>query len=156
MNTSSPSASLHADRIFGLLMVLFAITYGYFATQLPDAFGLDEGISPHTFPRILAVILGLSGFWLLLKPQPGETWPHGKLWLELVGNVLALTLFAFLLERLGFLLAAILCAGFISWRMGAKLSVAYALAVMYSLGLYLVFDKGLGLALPAGILGNLF
>lgn len=152
---SQPSSSLLSDRIFGVLMVIAAITYGYLASQLDEPFG-SEGIHPSTFPYILAVILGLSGLWLAVKPQPGSTWPHGRLWLELVQNVAALILFAFLLERLGFLLSAILCAGFISWRMGAKLHTAYLAAIGYSLGLYLIFDRGLGLALPAGILGNLF
>lgn len=147
--------SLLSDRLFGILMVIMAITYAYLASQLDEPFG-DEGILPNTFPYILSIILGVSGLWLSVKPQPGESWPHGKLWLELIMNVAVLLLFAFLLERLGFLLAAILCAGFISWRMGAKLHTAYLTAIGYSLGLYLIFDRGLGLALPSGILGSLF
>lgn len=147
--------SLFADRLFGILMVMLAITYACFAGQLDEPFG-DEGIHPGTFPYILSALLGLSGLWLAVKPQPGESWPHGKLWLELVMNVLILLLFAFLLERLGFVLSAILCAGFISWRMGAKLPVAYLAATGYALALYLIFDRGLGLALPSGILGQLF
>lgn len=157
MHSGPVSSSVLSDRLFGLLMVILAITYFYLARQLPEPFGAeDEAIGPQGFPRILALLLGLPGLWLMIKPQPGVVWPGPRLAMELALNVVVLVLFALLLEPLGFLLTALLCCGFISWRMGARWPLAFGIAAAYSLGLYVLFDRGLDLALPAGVLGRFF
>ncbi len=143
----------YPDRLFGALMLILAISYGWLATQFQEmGFGPEEAVGPKTFPLIIAGILGVSGAWLIIKPQAGETWPSGKMWLELLFTVIVLIAFALLLEPLGFLPTAILCCGLISWRMGAKPLNAFLIAIVYCLGLYFLFDRLLDLALPAGIL----
>lgn len=143
------------DRLFGLIMVILAITYGSLALQFQAPFGMPEVVGPKTFPLLIAFLLGLSGLWLVIKPQPGDIWPHGKMWLELLGIAVALVLFAFLLEKLGFIIAAVLCCSYISWRMGAKWYRAIIAAIIYCLVLYFLFDSLLQLSLPKGILAGI-
>lgn len=152
---ATPSASKLADRLFGLLIVIIAITYLYLTNHLPIPFGEDEAIGPRDFPYILGSLLGLPGLWLMVKPQPGEHWPNPRLWAELAGIVIVLVLFAMLLECLGFVATAVPCCAFISWRMGAKPHIAVLTAIGYATGLYLLFDRVLDLALPGGIFANL-
>ncbi len=42
------------DRIFGVLMIVLAVAYGWGATQLPEPFGGAEAVGPDTFPKLLA------------------------------------------------------------------------------------------------------
>ena len=38
------------DRIFGILMLVLAVAYGWGAAQLPEPFGGAESVGPDTFP----------------------------------------------------------------------------------------------------------
>lgn len=154
MNTHSTKHTL-ADRLLGATMLLLAITYGYGAQQFEEPFGMAETIGPEAFPTILSIILGLSGLALMAKPHPGQQWPTGKIWFEIIATLVALIAFALLLESAGFIISATLFSFFVSWRMGAKPSSALFFGLMYSIGLYLLFNYGLDLALPAGFLGGL-
>ncbi|MBE2898639.1 tripartite tricarboxylate transporter TctB family protein [Pasteurellaceae bacterium TAE3-ERU1] len=143
-----------ADRLFGLCMVLLALTYGYLGLEFEQPFGAHETIGPRTFPTIIAVLLGLSGLWLVIKPQESSGWARGKTWLLLLVVVLVLVVYALLLEPLGFIPTSLLCCGFLSYLMGAKPVSAFAIAAVYSTALYLLFNFVLELMLPAGILGG--
>ncbi|UJF24758.1 tripartite tricarboxylate transporter TctB family protein [Suttonella sp. R2A3] len=151
--TEETSAHTIADRILGIAVVVLAIAYGYGAQQFEEPFGLAEVIGSETFPTILSIILGLSGLTLIVKPQQGQIWPKGKTWLELIVIVIALIAFALLLEEAGFILSSIAFCWFVSFMMGAQPLRALVISVSYSVALYVLFNYGLELALPAGWLG---
>ncbi|MBE2894333.1 tripartite tricarboxylate transporter TctB family protein [Spirabiliibacterium falconis] len=142
-----------ADRIFGLCMVLLALTYGYLALEFEQPFGAEETIGPRTFPTIIATVLTLAGLWLVIKPQANSEWARGKTWLSLLQVIMVLVIYALLLEPLGFIPTSLLCCGFLSWKMGAKPLSAFAIAAGYSTALYFLFNFVLELMLPSGMLG---
>lgn len=154
MNTQSNQHTL-ADRLLGLAMLLLAVAYGYGAQQFEEPFGMAETIGPEAFPTILSVILGLAGLALLVKPQAGQRWPDTRTWLDIILVLIALIAFALLLEVAGFIISATLFSFFVSWRMGARAIKALIIGFCYSIGLFMLFNYGLDLSLPAGWLGGI-
>ena len=154
MNTQSNRHTL-ADRLLGIAMLLLAIAYGYGAQQFEEPFGMAETIGPEAFPTILSVILGLAGLALIVKPHTGQRWPDARTWLDMIAVLAALIVFALILEPVGFIIAATLFSFFVSWRMSAKPVKAFIIGFCYSIGLFLLFNYGLDLSLPAGWLGGI-
>ncbi|PPK53098.1 tripartite tricarboxylate transporter TctB family protein [Marinobacter persicus] len=140
------------DRILGLGLLVLAVAYGWVAQQWPEPFGGAEGVGPETFPTILAVVLVAGSIYLMIKPDPDAEWPLGKPALELVVSVVVLLVYALLLEPLGFIIATTLAVGTLSWRMGATPTRAFVSGLLSAVLVFVLFNYGLSLSLPAGLL----
>lgn len=143
------------DRICGVLLLVLAVAYGWGATQFPEPFGGAESVGPDTFPKVLAVVLALSSLYLIVKPDPDNAWPTGRIVLELVIAVAVLVAYTLLLQPLGFILATLLAVGTLCWRMGAPPMRAYVTGAIAGVVVYLLFTYALNLALPLGVLSIL-
>ncbi|MCT8467850.1 tripartite tricarboxylate transporter TctB family protein [Chromohalobacter canadensis] len=143
------------DRICGVLLLVLAVAYGWGATQFPEPFGGAESVGPDTFPKVLAVVLALSSLYLIVKPDPDNAWPMGRIVLELVIAVAVLVAYTLLLQPLGFILATLLAVGTLCWRMGAPPMRAYVTGAIAGVVVYLLFTYALNLALPLGVLSIL-
>lgn len=143
------------DRIFGVLMIVLAVAYGWGATQLPEPFGGSEAVGPETFPLLLAGVLALSSLYLIVRPDPDNAWPWSRTGVELIIAVVVLVLYAMLLQPLGFILSTALAVGTLCWRMGSRAPRAYLVGAVSGLVVYLVFTFALDLALPLGLLSFL-
>jgi len=133
------------DRILGLGLLVLAVAYGWVAQQWPEPFGGAETVGPETFPTILSVILAGGSLYLMVKPDPDASWPVGKSALELVIAVLVLVVYAFLLEPLGFIISTTLAVGTPPVR-------AFVTGLVSAVVVFVVFNYGLSLSLPAGLL----
>lgn len=140
------------DRLLGLGLLVLAAAYGWVAQQWPEPFGGSEAVGPETFPTILAWVLGLSSLYLIVRPDPDETWPMGRTALEMVIAVLVLVVYAWLMEPLGFIPATTLTVGVLSWRMGAPPIRALVTGLISSVVVFVLFNTLLDLSLPAGTL----
>lgn len=140
------------DRILGLGLLLLAVAYGWAAQQWPEPFGGAEGVGPETFPTILSVVLVAGSLYLMIKPDPDADWPVGKSALELLVSVVVLVVYAFLLEPLGFIISTTLAVGVLSWRMGAAPLRAFLTGLISAVVVFVLFNYGLSLSLPAGLL----
>lgn len=140
------------DRIFGLGLLVLAVAYGWVAQQWPEPFGGAETVGPETFPTILAVILAAGAIYLMIKPDPDTQWPLGKTALELVVSLVVLVVYAMLLEPLGFVISTTLAVGTLSWRMGAPVRSAFLTGLLSAVVVFVLFNYGLSLNLPAGLL----
>jgi putative tricarboxylic transport membrane protein len=143
------------DRIFGILMLVLAVAYGWGATQFPEPFGGAESVGPETFPKVIAVVLALSSLYLIVKPDPDNAWPKGRVALELIIAVLVLIAYTLLLEPLGFIVSTLLAVGTLCWRMGAAPVRAFVTGGVAGIVVYLLFTYALDLALPLGVLSVL-
>ena len=143
------------DRIFGVLMIVLAVAYGWGATQLPEPFGGSEAVGPETFPLLLAGVLALSSLYLVVRPDPDNAWPWSRTGVELIIAVVVLVLYAMLLQPLGFILSTALAVGTLCWRMGSRVPRAYLVGAISGLVVYLLFNFALDLALPLGLLSFL-
>ncbi|MBD3655096.1 MULTISPECIES: tripartite tricarboxylate transporter TctB family protein [Marinobacter] len=140
------------DRILGLGLLVLAVAYGWAAQQWPEPFGGAEAVGPDTFPTILAVVLVAGSLYLMIKPDPDARWPLGKSALELVVSLVVLVVYALLLEPLGFVIATTLAVGTLSWRMGAAPQRAFLTGLVSAVVVFVLFNYGLSLSLPAGLL----
>lgn len=140
------------DRLLGLGLMVLAVAYGWVAQQWPEPFGGAETVGPETFPTILAVVLVAGGIYLMIKPDPDAHWPLGKSALELVVSLLVLVVYAMLLEPLGFVISTTLAVGTLSWRMGANPRSAFVTGLISAVVVFVLFNYGLSLNLPAGLL----
>lgn len=140
------------DRILGLGLLVLAVAYGWAAQQWPEPFGGAEGVGPETFPTILAFVLVIGSLYLMVKPDPDAQWPVRKTALELVTSVVVLIIYALLMEPLGFIISTTLAVGTLSWRMGARPRMAFITGLISAVVVFVLFNYGLDLSLPAGLL----
>lgn len=143
------------DRIFGILMIILAVAYGWGTTQFPEPFGGSEAVGPDTFPRLLAIVLGLSSLYMVVRPDPDNAWPWSRTGIELIIAVVVLVLYAMFLQPLGFIISTTLAVGTLCWRMGSRPAKAYIIGAISGVVVYLVFNFALDLALPLGVLSFL-
>ncbi|MBS9404200.1 tripartite tricarboxylate transporter TctB family protein [Halomonas sp. TRM85114] len=143
------------DRIFGILMIVLAVAYGWGTTQFPESFGGTEAVGPETFPRLLAIVLGLSSLYMVVRPDPDNAWPWSRTGIELIIAVVVLVLYSMLLQPLGFIISTTLAVGTLCWRMGSRPVKAYVTGAISGVVVYLVFNFALDLALPLGVLSFL-
>lgn len=141
------------DRIFGILLIVLAVAYGWGATQLPVPFGGSGAVGPETFPLLLAGLLGLSSLYLVVRPDPDNAWPLSRTGVELIIAVVVLVLYALLLAPLGFIISTTLAVGTLCWRMGSTPVRAYLTGLISGVVVFLLFNFALDLALPLGLLG---
>ncbi|QTN43488.1 MULTISPECIES: tripartite tricarboxylate transporter TctB family protein [Marinobacter] len=140
------------DRILGLGLLVLAVAYGWAAQQWPEPFGGAETVGPETFPTMLAVVLVAGSLYLMIKPDPDAQWPIGKSAFELMVSLVVLVVYTLLLEPLGFVIATTLAVGTLSWRMGAAPKPAFLTGLLSAVVVFVLFNYGLSLSLPAGLL----
>lgn len=141
-----------SDRIFGGIGLILAIFFGIQATMIETAF-ISDAVGPSVFPIAVAVVMGLSSLYFLLKPDPEPDWPRTGRLAEIGLAALAMFAYAQLLPVLGFVIATVFAAGYLSWRLGARPLEAVLVGLGSSVGIYVVFHLVLGLSLARGPLG---
>ncbi|MBP2183766.1 tripartite tricarboxylate transporter TctB family protein [Amycolatopsis magusensis] len=146
--------TVRATLAFGALMLLAAVFVVVDAVRLPETSAV---VGPAAVPLPVGVLLAVVGAGLLVRSRgqlraatPGEDRPpHGALRvLALVGTLIA---FALLLPLLGYVMcsAALFTATAMllgAPRRPATAAIGWALAAV----VFLVFDRLIGLSLPAG------
>lgn len=138
------------DRVFGIFMLILAIIYGLEATKFPEPFGGAESVGPETFPIILSFLLGISAIYMIVRPDPDQAWPAKSMLFELGAIALAIVVFAWAIEMVGFVIAAFLMVTYLCWRMGTSLRNGAIMGAVSSIAIFLLFNNVLELALPLG------
>lgn len=141
-----------SDRVFGVLALILAIVYGLQARTFESGLQIGDPLGPDKFPYLLAVVMGITALYLMLRPDPSPHWPDPMHLAQMALIVLVLCIYAVLLEDLGFILATFAAVAVLSWRLGARPTTALLTGVGVALGLYGLFDYVLGLPLPLGLL----
>jgi putative tricarboxylic transport membrane protein len=171
MNDHSPStpAPQHpitrnlGELLLALGAVLFGLLVIWQTTQIRVA-PIYSTVGPRVIPYIVGAGLVLTGLWLAIEALTGRT-TAGSAESEDVDlslptdwrciGLLTLALLAYLLliERAGFVIAsAVLFVG-AAYAMGSRRYVRdIVIGVLLALALYVLFNRGLGLDLPAGVL----
>lgn len=140
------------DRLAGLFFFLLATGYVWLSAGYTAGFG--DPLGPAIFPRVIGIPAILLGLSLMIWPQHSADWA-GSAGLIRQATAIALLLgYALLLEPLGFVptsFAAILGLGLL---MGAPPVGGFLTAALAAPGLYILFDRLMGLPLP--LLGTWF
>ncbi|MDX1655534.1 MAG: tripartite tricarboxylate transporter TctB family protein [Candidatus Competibacteraceae bacterium] len=148
----APTSRL-SDRVFAALWALVLIWYGYTALTLEVQFSY-EPVGPKAFPLLLTVLMLGCVAWLLVKPDRNPRWPERTLAIKLGVMILALAIYAALFVQLGFLVSTALMTLAVGRLYEGTWKQSAIAAVVSSLGLYILFEYLLDVALPAGILGG--
>lgn len=140
-----------SDRIIGIALFMLAVGYGLQARGFHTPL-LGDPLGPSAFPKLLAVALGISSIYLIVRPDAGAPWPRGRALLHLVLTVLVLVGYAFVLVPIGFIPATFIVLTVLAVQLGTRIGPSAVMGVAASCGLFAVFDLLLGLPLPAGTL----
>lgn len=139
------------DRVLGTSALIFAALITALGYDLVPPFSY-EPVGPRAFPLLLALIIALCGLRLLIKGGGAvEANPAGAN-ARIVAMAAYLAAYAFLFQWAGFIPATTLMVVFIGRLFGARWIQAIVGGVVMSVGLFYLFDKGLDVVLPSGIL----
>ena len=137
-----------SDRLAGIVLLVLAVWYWITAGDYTVAFSDPAG--PSLFPRVIAVPLGLLALFPILKPDPDPEWFHWPQALGQAGTVATLLIYPLMLEPLGFPLATTIGTTVLSRILGGSWLQAVVCGLVVGFGLYVLFNFGFGLPLPAG------
>ncbi len=142
------------DRIFaGVLLVLSGLV-AWAATQLQVPFQY-EPLGPKAFPLILFALMAISAIWLAFKPDAGRWQMERAVLIRIIQALVILFAYAWMYDRLGFIIATTIVGGVFSWMFGEKPLRAGAYALVLSVCSYFLLTTLLQLNVPAGhILGG--
>ena len=140
-----------SDRIVGVLLFVLAVGYGLEAGTF-ETMIITDPLGPSVFPQLLAILLGLSSIYLIVRPDPGAQWPRGLALLHLLLTVVVLVIYAFVMVPVGFIPATFVALAVLAVQLGTRLLPAVLMGLLASVGLFATFDLFLGLPLPAGTL----
>jgi putative tricarboxylic transport membrane protein len=130
---------------------------------------VNSRVGPRIIPYIVGIGLIVTGCWLtfdvlrgrLGNPEGGEDAEDADAslptdWQTLIIVGAALGVYLLLIERAGFIIASATLFVMAAFAMGnRRLARDIAIGVILATVLYLVFNRGLGLSLPAGILDGI-
>lgn len=141
-----------SDRAFGGIGLALAAFYMWQATQIELSF-ISDPLGPRAFPILIGLVIATSSVVFVLVPDPEPIWPGARRFLEIGLAVAVMVAYAIALPEVGFLIATIFAAGFLSWRLGAPPLSAAIAGVAISVGIYVIFKLVLGLSLAQGPFG---
>ena len=140
------------DRLFGLAALLLAGLMTWGASVIEESF-IQDPLGPKAFPWVIAVVLAITGLFMVIKPDDDPEWPTRQTFLRTIWSAVAMVLYAELLPIVGFVVTTAAVAAFLAWQLGANLLQAAVGGVVISGGIYVVFHLVLGLSLARGPLG---
>lgn len=140
------------DRLFGLAALLLAGLMTWGASVIEESF-IQDPLGPKAFPWVIAVVLAITGLFMIVKPDDDPDWPTRQKFLRIIWSVVAMVLYAELLPIVGFVVTTAAVAAFLAWQLGATLRQAALGGALISGGIYGIFHMVLGLSLARGPLG---
>lgn len=141
---------LIADRKDAIAMLIISMVYCY------CAFSLDADFSPTQekyYPFALSIVMVVLSLGLLVRPSMHTiSWPKGKNLTKIALTFCAILAYSLVLHKIGFLISASVLMGICMWVFEADRKWIVPVSVIVAISFYVIFDRILGLNLPAGIL----
>lgn len=132
------------------MLFVLALAYGLWARSF-ELTTMTDPVGPRAFPYLIAVLTGLVGLYLIVDPdRAGERWPKGAVWVRIIGTLVTLVGYAYLLVPLGFIVATTLVVFIMAVVFRGPIIRSGLSALLFSLVTYALFAYALGLSLPAG------
>ena len=138
-----------SDRVTGVILLLFAIWYGYQTTSFKVTFMVDP-VGPRAFPISLAILMAVLSLYLIVKPDPSPEWPGVDTWLRIGLITLTFVIYAYLLVPIGFVLATTFVMSALGAIFRGPVLKSIIASLIFSMMLYGLFDIVLDLSLPTG------
>lgn len=138
------------ERIFAgclILLSLGGIAVGW-DLHAPVSY---EPVGPRAFPLLVFALLGVSAVALLLSKPAPTNWAPGPVLVRIGGLFVVLLAYAFLFERLGFVVATALMSVPLARFFGGTWTQATLGGAGLGVVLFILFDRLLDVALPTGL-----
>lgn len=154
-------------RIEALVVLIGVVGYLWTGLGLPLYYHMPGVPGPTVFPSILGAIMAGGALWLLIfpgkeeKPQKSplrsnpwhrllKAWRFFLMWGLLIAYV-------FLMPGLGFVISSAVLLAALFFLLGEKRwYLGIPIALVFTIGIYMGFAKGLHIRLPMGILQGIF
>ena len=144
------------DRVLGFVLLATALVWLWLASTYIPAARTQAETGPRAFPLLLGVVLaGLGVTMSLLARTTGRESVAPVTRSETVvvaGTIGVLVLYAFLLERVGFLIATPVAIALAMWGLARarRVRLIAGLAIGFTFGCWVIFNALLGTPLPRG------
>lgn len=136
--------------IAALALSAFLVAFGY-GLEAPFAY---EPVGPRAFPLMLAAIIGLCGLRLVIKGG-GEVEPNqAGATPRIIGMIGLVFIYALSFQWLGFIIATTIISTLVGRLFDGSWLKASVGSLAMSIFLFFLFDRGLDVVLPAGLLGS--
>lgn len=147
------------QRMFTSMLLLACIGLALMAWPYQAAFSY-EPVGPRAFPLLMLALMGVGLLYMLFRPTPiVHSDDEPKLDRQTLNKialcVVLLLIFAGLFEPLGFILSSLLIGIPMARLYGGRWVPSIVVTTLMSIGLYLLFDKLMGVQLPLGLLAVL-
>lgn len=138
------------DRKYALIMLLMSMIYSI------SAYNLDADFDPtheKFYSFALGVCMVLLSIALMIWPTKHKvTWPDLKSLQKIGITICTILIYSLVLHKVGFLICASILMGICMWVFNAKRKFIIPVSIIVAITFFVVFDRLLGLNLPAGIL----
>lgn len=139
-----------SERILGGLLLFISIAGIWIARSFEAPFSY-EPVGPRAFPMLILALLGISAIALILEKKSDTTWAPPPV-MKRIGVLFVIVLiYAWLFDKLGFVLATALMVIPIARFFSATWKQAVVGGVGLGVGLFILFDRLLDVALPTGL-----
>jgi len=142
------------NRTLGAVALLMAGILLIFGWGLVAPFAY-EPVGPRAFPMLTAALIAFCGVVLMIRGGNDADPVTGRTMTGIGMLVATLLVYAVVFERLGYVPSTFLMAVVVSLIFGATVVQAALSGALLSVGSYLLFDHGLDVVLPTGIVGGL-
>lgn len=139
-----------SERILGGLLLFISIAGIWIARSFEAPFSY-EPVGPRAFPMLILALLGISAIALILEKKSDTTWAPPPVMKRIGVLFLIILIYAWLFDKLGFVLATALMVIPIARFFSATWKQAVAGGVGLGVGLFILFDRLLDVALPTGL-----
>ncbi|MFV0662852.1 tripartite tricarboxylate transporter TctB family protein [Denitromonas sp.] len=140
-----------SERILGGLLLFISIAGIWIARSFEAPFSY-EPVGPRAFPILILALLGISAIALMLgKASHNTEWAPPPVLKRIGALFLIVLIYAFLFDKLGFILATALMVIPVARFFSGSWKQAVAGGVGLGVGLFILFDRLLDVALPTGL-----
>lgn len=140
-----------SERILGGVLLFISIAGIWIARSFEAPFSY-EPVGPRAFPILILALLGISAIALMLgKTSHTTEWAPPPVLKRIGALFLIVLIYAFLFDKLGFILATALMVAPVARFFGGSWKQAAAGGIGLGVGLFILFDRLLDVALPTGL-----
>ncbi len=142
--------SLIEDRKYAIGMLILSIVYCVSALSLDTDF---DPVNEKFYPFVLSLVMILLSIGLFIWPsRQSTTWPNWKNLQKIGITFTAILVYSFVLHSIGFIISASVLMAICMWVFEARRTWILPTSIIVSISFYIIFDRLLGLNLPAGLL----
>lgn len=139
-----------SERILGGVLLFISIVGIWIARGFEAPFSY-EPVGPRAFPMLILALLGISAIALMLEKKRDTVWAPPAVMVR-IGALFAIVLvYAWLFDKLGFILSTVLMVIPVARFFSGSWVQAVAGGLGLGVGLFILFDKLLDVALPTGL-----